>query len=386
MCAHVCIIKKYVYICRVRTRNFKTNMIAADDKIRIKDIARLAGISAGTVDRVLHNRGEVKAETREKVLKIIKELGYTPNLLAKSLALKKTFRICVLIPSSDISNPYWEKPLAGINKAKGEIKDYSTRVEVFTYAIDNEVEFEQKLNEIILSVPDGIVFSPHFVDTSQRMLLLCNIRKIPVVFIDSNISTSEVLGYFGQNAFLSGYMAARLMSYGLPKNSRVLVLKLAKNRASFSHIIKREQGFMSFFTDNPHLSIKPEPVEIDLVDDDEPDHTLSKLFYDAGNLAGVFVTNSRVHTVVPLLKHYNLSGTLLIGYDLVEESVKYMEEGIIDFLICQKPEEQGYNCVMSLFNYLLQDKQIERMNYSPIDIVMKDNYQYHIKNINSKHE
>jgi LacI family transcriptional regulator len=54
-------------------------------KIRIKDIAEKASVSIGTVDRVLHNRGEVAEETRQQVLNIIAKLGYTPNLLAKSL-------------------------------------------------------------------------------------------------------------------------------------------------------------------------------------------------------------------------------------------------------------------------------------------------------------
>ena len=46
-------------------------------KIRIKDIAQLANVSVGTVDRVLHNRGNVNEEKWEKVMKIINELSYT---------------------------------------------------------------------------------------------------------------------------------------------------------------------------------------------------------------------------------------------------------------------------------------------------------------------
>ena len=75
------------------------------NKIRIKDIAQKANVSVGTVDRVLHNRGEVAKKTRVQILKIIKELGYTPNILAKSLASRKLYRIAVLVPDSDNDYP-----------------------------------------------------------------------------------------------------------------------------------------------------------------------------------------------------------------------------------------------------------------------------------------
>jgi LacI family transcriptional regulator len=87
------------------------------DKTRIKDIAKMANVSVGTVDRVLHNRGEVSLETRKQVMSIVDQLGYTPNLIAKSLALKKNHEIAVLIPSSANDNPYWDMPLSGIKQA-----------------------------------------------------------------------------------------------------------------------------------------------------------------------------------------------------------------------------------------------------------------------------
>ena len=70
------------------------------DKIRIKDIARLAGVSAGTVDRVLHNRGEVSVRTREKIETVLKELDYRPNLYASALASKRHYKVVALFPKA----------------------------------------------------------------------------------------------------------------------------------------------------------------------------------------------------------------------------------------------------------------------------------------------
>ena len=61
-------------------------------KARIKDIAALAGVSIGTVDRVLHKRGEVAEKTRAKVEKILEESHYSPNLMARVLKSSKRYQ------------------------------------------------------------------------------------------------------------------------------------------------------------------------------------------------------------------------------------------------------------------------------------------------------
>ena len=64
----------------------------------IKDIARMAGVSAGTVDRVLHNRGDVSAASLEKVRKVLDEISYQPNMFAIGLAAKKRYSTVSIIP------------------------------------------------------------------------------------------------------------------------------------------------------------------------------------------------------------------------------------------------------------------------------------------------
>ena len=75
-------------------------------KSGIKLIAEKAGVSIGTVDRVLHNRPGVNKETRDRVLRIIKELNYQPNILARRLVSKKKFRFAAIIPSQNSNNFY----------------------------------------------------------------------------------------------------------------------------------------------------------------------------------------------------------------------------------------------------------------------------------------
>ena len=68
------------------------------EKIRIKDVAELAGVSVGTVDRVLHNRPNVSEDARKKVEKALKDMDYRPNVYASALAYNKKYTFCCIMP------------------------------------------------------------------------------------------------------------------------------------------------------------------------------------------------------------------------------------------------------------------------------------------------
>ena len=93
-------------------------------KIRIKDIATMAGVSEGTVDRVLHERGEVSEKSREAVQKVLDEINYSPNLLARSLASKKHYQFACLIPMHKATD-YWESVEKGFSQAAIDYLHYN---------------------------------------------------------------------------------------------------------------------------------------------------------------------------------------------------------------------------------------------------------------------
>ncbi len=343
-------------------------------KIRIKDIAEKASVSIGTVDRVLHNRGEVAEETRQQVLNIIAKLGYTPNLLAKSLALKKLYRIAVLIPEAKNDNPYWEKPRKGIEQALLEIKDFNSTVEINTFKINREDSFIDEFSKIIESKPDGLVLNPYFLDASLQLLKRCDELRIPYIFVDINIESTNNLAYYGQDAFQSGYVAAKLLDRSMVGRDRILILNLTHQKHINHHLIQREKGFLSYF----HLHReKITSCEIDLSNEKLIDENLHKALKDAETLKGIFVTSSKVYKVAGFLERHNIRDILLVGYDLIDENIKFLEKGIISFLIGQKPEEQGYNSIMTMFYFLMQNRTANKVNYSPIDIILKENIDYY---------
>ena len=98
----------------------------------IKMIAEKAGVSIGTVDRVLHDRPYVKAEVRERILRVMEELDYHPNRMASALALSSTPRHLTVVQPVWVGYVY-EEMAAGVARFLEEHRDFNVSVEVLEY-------------------------------------------------------------------------------------------------------------------------------------------------------------------------------------------------------------------------------------------------------------
>ncbi|MBE0651782.1 MAG: substrate-binding domain-containing protein [Bacteroidales bacterium] len=344
-----------------------------DEQLRIRDIAKLANVSTGTVDRVLHGRPGVKQETKEEILKILEEINYIPNLMAKTLASKKTTRFVVLIPDSKDANSYWTQPVLGIHQAVEEISNFRTVIDLYTFDDSLEESFAEMTEKIINEEPDGVIFCPVFHKASQAFIKELKKLEIPFVFIDTDLKNSSNIAYFGQDAFKSGYLAGKLMSYGLKGSGELLILKQVNSLLISRHVENREKGFREFFESHDvSKNYKIFDLDIDLLDMTEPQKSL-KTFFSRHKVEGIFVPNSRAFKLAQYMQKQDIKDTLVIGYDLIPDNIKYLESGIISFLIGQRPEEQAYKAIKSLFDYTVLNKEIKKLNYSPIDIITKEN-------------
>lgn len=367
----------FIYLLSLTYTEMKDN---TRKRVGVKDIAKAAGVSIGTVDRVLHNRGEVKAETKEKVMAIVDELGYKPNVLARSLSTKKTTRIAIVIPDSSDNNPYWEKPALGIKKASDELASYNVEILFEYFDASDENSFKSVLDKVCKNEIDGVVLNPVFKATSLHYISLFKERNIPYAFIDVNIKGVGKLGYFGQDAEQSGIVSAKLMNSSTPINPNILIVKLSKNKVFSEHIESRVAGFIKFFnecTENCNSNITT--IEIDLHEANEPQESLNKLIISNPDFNGMFVPNSRVFKVADFVENQKIN-PVIIGYDLVDRNIDHLKKGNIHYLISQKPEEQAYNAIMALFDHLIRKKEVLKTSYSPIDIIIKENIDYY--NIN----
>ncbi len=353
-------------------------MIEKSEKTGITEIARLAKVSKATVDRVLYNRGRVSEDTREKILNICKDLNYQPNILAQRLASDKVYKFAVLIPKYSRDNPYWKYPLKGIENAEEEIENYGVTIKKYFYDLKDIHSFRKESLQILTSKPDGIVFAPEFKRESKEFSKKCAHNKIPYIYIDSTLPKQHNLSYFGQNTYQGGYLAGKLMSLHLKRYSEVIILNFANELENYPHFMDREKGMRDYFAHNNFhgkittLNISPDQ-EIEL-----KELIKGKIHH---RTRGLFITSS-AHKVARQIQKIGKGRLLIQGYDLTTPNLKYLENGIIDFLICQKPVTQGYLAINALFDHLVQKKEIQKENFMPIEIITKENYQYYLDSNN----
>jgi LacI family transcriptional regulator len=347
-------------------------------RVKISDIAQKAGVSTGTVDRVINGRGEVAPKTRQKILDIIRELNYEPHILASTLASKKQIRIASLLPEADKNNSFWLMPDEGIQAAWEEISHYGVILEKHYFTYHEVDSFKEKLDAIIGSKPSGVIMAPLYSSLTQDALEVFQSMNIPVVFINSDIENQQNRFFVGQDSRQSGIVAAQLLDFSLNDLSQTFIIHIFTDKIGNTHIKKREMGFREYVSGKGQ---NPLTITINTQNHQEIEALLEQglgMLENTPRKTGIFVTNSRVYHVAAYLKKHNLNHIRLVGYDLLMENQYYLKNDFIDFLISQKPWEQGYKSVTGLFNNLVMKKQVPATQYLPIDIITKENIDYYL--------
>jgi LacI family transcriptional regulator len=345
-------------------------------KVRIKDIAEIAQVSIGTVDRVIHNRGEVSQTTRERIQKLLEEYNYKPDKHASSLALKREVKLAVVMPFLVNEHAFWKLPQSGIQKALDELSHYHISVDTFYFDQFNRDDFIKRVKNFPYKQVQGVLFAPVFEDESITFLNQCEEEEVPVILFNSLLEDGSFQSFVGQDAFQSGYVAAKLINYGVSPGRDVAIVNMSARKDHYSHIIQREKGFRAYFEERSDRLKHLLTIDLNGVDDQCLIRKLEETF-DSYDLSGLFVTNSRVYKVAKFLAERGCMNVRLVGYDLLPESVGYLQRDYIDFLISQKPEEQAFRGLSSLFELVAFTRKPEARQLLPIDIITRENLRYY---------
>jgi LacI family transcriptional regulator len=348
-------------------------------RITIKDIAERTGVSIGTIDRVLHNRGHVSAQVREQVLSAMREMGYEPNIMARTLATNRLLRVLALLPDYR-QDPYWEQPKEGVERAAEAVGHYGLRVEFRYFALFDPADFEAKAAAALAEAPDALLFAPLFLKESEQLLGETHARGIPTVMINTNLANAPALAYIGQDSYQSGVLAGRLLDFGLNDGDHAMVLNLDKAVTNARHLMDKERGFKEYFKGVRDKNIVVHAAAFENFD--EPGALpawLDAQFAAYPALRGFFVTNSRAYVLVRALAQKALKKVKIVGFDLIEPNLQLLAAGKIPFLINQNARQQGYLGVATLVNHLIMKKDIRREQFLPLDVIVKENVEYYLQ-------
>lgn len=219
---------------------------------------------------------------------------------------------------------------------------------------------------------EGLLFAPIFYEESVTFLKEFKKKGIPIVMIDSNIPEINGVAYIGQDSYQSGYLGGKLISYGIKSDCNVLILKITRNVESTTRtnvFLQRIEGFYNYFkekTDLPKFNFTEISIKYDM---EEP---LNRNMFD--RIDCVFIPNSRSYIVAKFIKENNLKNIRIVGYELLTQNLEYLNDGTIDFLIHQKPQEQGYMGINHLYKKVVLKEPVNDLHFMPLDIIVQENY------------
>jgi len=311
-------------------------------KISQQVLAEIAGVSRGTVDRVLHGRPNVKPETREKVLEAIEKMQYSPNAAGRALALSnRTFSICAVLPD----NPYFSDVFTGIRSAAEELRDYNFSVE---YIITNGMTS----GEIARAIDESSAMALMVAVSDSPEIRDCICRKkesgVPVVTFNTDLQDCGRLCFVGQNLYKSGRIAASLMCKLLQKAQNTILI------VTGSTSFQAHRARISGFRDVLMLSEKKMEI-IDIVEtNDDRTMTYNRMMHaltQNSGIDGIYISAGQMDVCVQVLREIGRKYSIVVN-DLTPAVADALKSNILDFAIFQDPFEQGYRPVRVLFDIL----------------------------------
>lgn len=357
----------------------KINNSMPDSKVTINEVARAAGVTNGTVDRVLHNRGEVSAKTKAKVLQVIKDLGYKPNVYASMLARNKSRRIAVLLPSFH-KGEFWELVQRGIDQSSEYAGRFSVAISEYYYDQYDIDSFKAQCREILASGPSGVIVAPMFLEGTRQFACQLVDAGIPYIILNTTVDVNSHLAYFGLPMYESGYCCADMLMSGSEPELRKLVflVKIARDRNRLSDpSAERRKGFLDYLSKYyPDTEVRN--VVIDPNNPAEISRILETAFSGVSGRLNIVTLNSRIFLVADYLESKGLQGMNVVGFDMLEKNMNALKNGYVRLLVCQHSDRQALQAVVTLTDFLVIGKKPDAQNnFMSIDLLTRFNCEYY---------
>lgn len=333
------------------------------------DIAREAGVSRGTVDRVIHRRGRFSSETEVRVRDAIRRLGYSANLNAAKLASRKARRIACLLPSFK-EGEYWDYINRGLVEAAGTL-GFNLDLQMFLYDQESSDSFRECGHRLLDASADGVILNAVFKDEVIAFAARLEERGIPYAFIDNDVEGLGNVLYVGFDVYRGGELAAFLLTLsGNPEEILLVRILRDKDHRGDPNRIRR-QGFLDYIGKNLPGTV----VHTVFINPNAPESitpTLEAFLSAHPGIHHLATTNSRIHLTAPFLAaHPEIHA---VGFDDLEKNVKALEAGYVDFLVTHRIMDIARECLRLFAESLSTGEPPARRNhYVHLDILHRLN-------------
>lgn len=349
-------------------------------KIRIKDIADLAGVSVGTVDRVIHGRTNVSALSMEKVQRVLDEIDFHPNHYFSALAKKNVSEFAAILPLH-AEDSYWARVENGIIEGTKHFSDFKVSFKIFHYDPFNDDSFKVEYQNLLDSNPDVVIIGPIFnFNIMKQFVDSLESKDIPYALLDSYWDEFNPVTFYGQDSIRSGEFAGRIIRMASANQpQRIALFKvLGEGRVASRQQLDRENGFRKYMKKHcPDSEILT--VNLYAYDKIGTNDTLREFFAENPDVVMGLSFNSSIHLVSNFLltEKPDHAHVTLLGYEATDQNVECVKNGSCDFLIAQHPYHQGLDCFRTMFNACVLHMKQKPLHYVSIELLTKENIDFY---------
>ena len=339
--------------------------------VTAQQIAELAGVSRGTVDRALHNRGRVNPEVAARIQRIAEELGYKPNLVGQALVkTKRDFKIGAILQS--VETPTMQIVLEGLRRATDELR--SSGVELIVrelHGLDEELVLEN-IEELTSQGIQGLAISPNNTAELRQCINGLYEQGIPVITLNSDVPGSKRICFIGMDNYCAGQTAAGLMCQMLPDNSKILPLAGHLNNTAHNN---RLNGFLDTLNQQNTYNLRIMPFQPCFDRNDYAHEITQHALRENPDLVGIYVASNGQEGVCQAVEEEGRKGKVkIIAFDLNEPNMRLLQSDSLNIVLDQHAFQQGYQPPFLLYEYLMHHKMPDNaLLYTDISIRTKYN-------------
>lgn len=333
-----------------------------------QQIAELAGVSRGTVDRALHNRGRVNPEVADRIRKIAQELGYRPNLIGQALVrARQNLRLGAILQSAE--TPTMQDVASGARQTAEELRASGVEVEIREVQGRDTAKVLRQMDELMDWGAGGLAVAAGNTPDLVRRIDLLHEQGVPVVTFNTDAPDSQRLCFVGMDSYRAGQTAAGLIQQMLPGGG--LVLPIAGHVNNGAHY-SRLRGFLDTLAGERNIQLLPfQPC----FDRDDYAHEITQhTLREYPSLACVYITSNGQRGVCRAIEDERRKGRVrVVAYDLNGPNRLLLQSGDLSFVLDQVALEQGRQPLLILYHYLLGGKAPEaKLLYT--DILIRTKY------------
>lgn len=333
-------------------------------QVGVREIARLAGVSIGTVDRALHGRKEVSEKTRKRILALAEKHGYQPNPTAQALAAGRArIRIGVVIPRE--IRFFYDQVRDGILEEAR--RSAHLGVEVLYEPVPRlgrgeeaalRRMIERRVQAVILTPANPGRLAPLIGEAEHS----ANARVVCVSSDDSRSARSTAISVEPR---LNGMLAAELLAKCSPPRPRAAIV--TGMLATEDHA-RKAAGFTEAFPGKLLAVVEGHENER------ETYRKVAALLEEHPTLNGIYVATANCLPVCRALEAAGRAGAVrLIATDLFLDAAPYIRTGVITAAIYQRPYQQGQIAVRLLVDHFLRGVPLPHVHYLNPGIVLRSN-------------